>query len=265
MDWETQHGEVQAGGMSLDGAWNPQQQRREVDARLQAVSRLRRMNLQHAKHAWDLRHSDPIAPYALAFLFAQPGAQNFQVISAATKLWLAGPEAADLPRLLFDLNQLVISEFHRADFDPRLDLADRTDPGTNDDAWYFGLAVSSLDTHTGSWQETCQQVTGSAEIPGVVRIVMVDGSIIVLDRRGLKEFNELRLRATDALATSRLQALYPWSFVAPDTIRSDPEHGEVLRWMEELNLNLWRLDNARLDRLRDARGPGGGPMTGHDQ
>src|SRR5947207_7538615 len=70
--------------------------RREVHLRQLAVQRLRYMSVRHAMHAWEQRYSDPIAPYGLAFLYAQPDHGRL-TLKAATKLWLAGPEAADLP------------------------------------------------------------------------------------------------------------------------------------------------------------------------
>jgi hypothetical protein len=230
--------------------------RKEVDIRLQAVTRLRHMNLQHATHAWNRRHDDPIAPYGLAFLYVQPGEPPFYVLSAATKLWLKGPETQDLPRLLFDLNHLVTQNFSDPDFDPRRDLANRSDPGMNDDAWYVGLGLSSLDTRTGTWEQASRSVSRAGDLPGTVRIVMIDGTIITCDRRGLSEFNALKMKATHPLVAYRLETLYPWSYAFPDELRGDPEHAEVLHWLEELSLNLWRLDNARLVRL-GRRGPGG--------
>lgn len=230
-------------------AEHPDHLRKEVDIRLQAVTRLRHMNLQHATHAWNRRHDDPIAPYGLAFLYVQPGEPPFYILSAATKLWLQGPETEDLPRLLFELNQLVTQKFIEADFDPRRDLANRADPGMNEDAWYVGLGLSSLDTRTGTWDQACRTVTRSGDIPGVVRIVMIDGTIVVCDRRGLNEFNALKMRATLPLVASRIESLYPWSYAFPDELRSEPEHVDILPWLEELNLNMWRLDNNRLVRL----------------
>jgi hypothetical protein len=241
------------GGSAAD---SPDHLRKEVDIRLQAVTRLRHMNLLHATHAWNRRHDDPIAPYGLAFLFVQPGDPPFYVVSAATKLWLKGPETEDLPRLLFELNQLVTTKFVEPEFDLRRDLANREDPGMNEDAWYVGLGLSSLDTSTGTWDQVSRSVSRSGDIPGVARIVMIDGTIIVCDRRGLNEFNSLKMKATLPLVASRIESLYPWSFAYADELRVDPDHANVLPWLEELNLNLWRLDNMRLDRL-GRRGLGG--------
>jgi hypothetical protein len=228
--------------------------KREADLRQQAVERMRYMNIQHAMHAWDHRYRDPIAPYGLAFLFAQPAPQrSWQTLSAATKLWLQGPESQDLPRLLFDLNNVVMREVNNPDFDVRRDMANRIDEKMQDDAWYIGLGLSSLDTHSGTWEQACTTVESHSDLPGLVRIVMIDSTMIVCDRRGLSDFNALSMRSTHSLTTSLLDSPYPWAGITAHELRGDPLHAPVLRWMEELNLNLWRADNARLAALHGGR------------
>jgi hypothetical protein len=234
--------------------WSASDLKREADLRQQALGRMRYMNIQHAMHAWDHRYRDPISPYGLAFLFAQPGPSgSWQTLGAATKLWLAGPESADLPRLLFDLNNAVMREAGNPDFDVRRDLANRIDDPMADDAWYIGLGLSSLDTRTGRWEQVCGAVDGHAHVPGLIRIVMIDSTMIVCDRRGLGEFNALTIRSTHSLSTSLLDTPHPWVGASAAELRGDPLHAPVLRWMEELNLTLWRADNARLAAARGGR------------
>jgi len=229
--------------------------KREADLRQQALERLRYMNIQHTMHAWDHRYRDPIASYGLAFLFAQPAPQrNWHSLKAATKLWLAGPESRDLPRLLFDMNNAVAREVGNPAFDVRRDLANRVDDGMQDDAWYIGLGVSSLDTYSGRWEEACATADGHSNVPGVARIVMIDSAMLVCDRRGVMDFNALAIRSTHSLSASLLDSPYPWTGASADELRTDPIHGTVFRWMEELNLNLWRADNARLASHRPSGG-----------
>ncbi len=214
-----------------------------------AVQRLRYMSVRHAMHAWEQRYSDPIAPYGLAFLYAQPDPGRL-TLKAATKLWLAGPETADLPRLLFNLNHAVTQQAGApdldADFDVRRDLANRVDEQMDEDAWYVGLGVSSLDTYSGTWQQACTTLDSDGDVPAQIHIVLTDSTMIVCDRRGLADFNTLTVHATHALSLSLIDAPYPWSTVTAWQLRDDPAHAPVLRWMEELNLSLWRADNARL-------------------
>ena len=221
--------------------------KREADLRQQAVDRLRYLSIQHAMHAWERRYRDPIAPYALAFLYAQPAQENnWQSMNAATKLWLAGPEASDLPRLLFDLNNMVAQHTGDQQFDIRRNLANRVDERMADDAWYIGLAVSSLDTYSGQWDQACKSVDTHTDLPATIRIVMIDSTMIVCDRRGHSEFNTMAIRSTHPLSMSMLDSPHSWTATTPFELRNDPHHAGVLRWMEELNLSLWRTDNARL-------------------
>ncbi|MBX7267537.1 hypothetical protein KIF24_16870 [Micromonospora sp. Llam7] len=219
------------------------------------------MNVQHAMHAWERRYHDPLAAHALAFLYAQPDRPGWLAVHAATRLWLAGPEAADLPRLLFRLNE-VVTQRGGTPFDPRRDLADRVDPQMAADAWYVGLAVSSLDTHTGSWEQTRERVDGYSDVPGLVRIVMTDTTTITLDRRGLSEFNTMTVHSTHALSSSMIDAPYTYNVVGIDQLATDPEHTNVLRWMAELNHNLWQSDLARSGQVtRPAAGRGHDPRS----
>lgn len=230
-----------------DPAVRAQTLKREVDLRQQAVQRLRYMSIQHAMHAWEGRYSDPLAPYGLAFFYNQPAAQHgWQTLTAATKIWLAGPESSDLPRLLFDLNTAVEQQLNNPDFDLRRTLANRVDEPMAEDAWYVGLGLSSLDTYSGTWAEACTRLHRYVDVPAQLRITMTDATIVVADRRGLSEFNTMTVHSTKALSTSMIDSPYRWSNTSPDNLYADKAHAEVLRWMAELNINLWRADNARL-------------------
>jgi len=226
---------------------------READIRQQGVERLRHLNLQHARYAWDQRHQAPVAPYALAVLFAQPAGQpTWQTLTAATRLWTAGPATSDLPRLLRDLDEAVTRPGEAVDVRAR--LADGVDGAMADDAWYVGVAVSSLDTSTGTWEEACRTASGAPEVPGSVRIVLVDGTLVVLERRGSAERGALTVRSTRPLGVPTLEPPYRWSLVDAVDLRCDPVHGVILRRMEVLGLSLWRADNAHL--LARARAAG---------
>lgn len=215
--------------------------------RQQSLERLRYMNIQHAMHAWERRYHDPISPYGLAFLYVQASARGaWQELKAATKLWLDGPEAADPARLLYGLNHVVTQDSARSDFDLRRDLANRVDEGMQEDAWYVGIGLSSLDTYSGRWSAACATAADHTEIPGLMLIVMIDSTAIVCNRRGTNEFGILDVRTTCPLGTSSLDRLHPWSRVRGEELRADAGLGGVLRWLEELNLNLWRFDNSRL-------------------
>lgn len=228
---------------------------READLRQQALERLRYMNLQHAMYAWECRYRDPISPYGLAFLYVQPSSRGtWPELKAATKLWLDGPEAVDPARLLYGLNHAVVQESARSrDFDLRWDLANRADDGMLGDAWYVGLGLSSLDTYSGRWTTVRTTAGDYTEIPGLILIVMIDSTIVACNRRGANEFEAMDVHTSQPLGTSILDRVRPWSRVRCEDLRSDPGIGGMLRQMEELSLNLWRLDNARLVNRRQGR------------
>jgi hypothetical protein len=222
--------------------------RRTVDLRQQALERLRLMSLKHAANAWQRRNSDPIAPFGLAFLYAQPGpdaSKPWLTVSAATKLWLDGDDTADLPRLLFTLNQTLSQHLDAPQpFDVRSQLANRTDPTMTANAWYVGLGISSLDTSAGTWRQAVGKVDSDFDIPSVVRIVLIDGTITIAKRLGASDFHQLRIVTTQPLSIGHDLRFLTWTAVSDQDLRADPEHAMVLRWMEELHTTLWRLDLA---------------------
>jgi hypothetical protein len=224
---------------------------RDVRVRQQAVGRMRYMSVMHATHAWDRRYRDPIAPYGLAILYAHndPAANQLK-LTAATKLWLDGDETEDLPRLLFNLVHIVGQDAAgKPGYDVSRDLANRIDKDREEDSWYVGLGVSSLDTHTGTWTDARDRASSYTDIPAVIRIVLVDGTIVVCDRRGMNEFNNLVVHSSRPLAiTGPMDSPYPYSAVSVDDLYGDPTHGPILRWMEELSALIWRLEAARTAR-----------------
>jgi hypothetical protein len=232
-----------------------------IDVRNQVVGRMRWMNLRHAQHAWEHRYRDPLAPYGLAFLFVQPDPTRSGrlLLKAATKLWLAGPETEHLPRLLFGLNDLVGRRMQAGPVNIRTELANRSDDGMSDDAYYVGVGLSSLDTHTGTWEQVRDRVDNLVDVPGQLLVVLTDQTTIVCDRRAFSEFNAFQINSTHSLGDVFINGVYRWSWSQPEQLRSDPAHAEVLHWLDTLNLTLWQADNAR---IVAARSPGRSPRRG---
>lgn len=232
-----------------------------IDVRNQVVARLRWMNLKHAQHAWEQRYRDPLAPYGLAFLFVQPDPTRPDRLSvkAATKLWLAGPETEQLPRLLFGLNDLIGRRMQAGSVNVRTEMANRVDSGIVDDAYYVGVGLSSLDTHTGTWEQVRDRVDNLTDVPGQILIVLTDQTTIVCDRRAFNEFNAFQIHSTHSLGDVFTNGMYRWSWSQSDQLRTDPAHAEVLHWLDTLNLTLWQADNAR---IVAARPPGRSPRRG---
>jgi hypothetical protein len=228
-----------------------------IDVRNQVVARMRFMNLKHAQHAWEQRYRDPLAPYGLAFLFVQsdPVRAGRLLVKAATKLWLAGPETEHLPRLLFGLNDLIGRRMQAGPLNVRAELANRTDDGMSDDAYYIGVGLSSLDTHTGTWEQVRDRVDSLIHVPGQIMTVLTDQTTIYCDRRAFNEFNAFHIYSTHSLGDVFTNGVYRWSWTQPEQLRTDPALAEVLHWLDTLNLTLWQADNAR---IVAARSPGRG-------
>jgi hypothetical protein len=245
-----------------------------ADLRRAAIDRLMWMNSQHARYAWQRRRNDPIAPHGLALLFAQPderaGRERRYRLTAATRLWLAGDESRDLADRLFRYHHRMADALAGPDADVRAQ-ANKRDPEMTDDAVYVGLGVSSLDTSTGDWEQVVAtsrittlittrsakpvsipsveaRVSGEADIPGGIRILLTDGTAVVAERRGLGEYNNRVIHATHTLDFTAIDSPYPWGKVTHEQLYEDPMHGPVYRWMAALNDLFWQVDEARLVR-----------------
>jgi hypothetical protein len=120
------------------------------------------------------------------------------------------------------------------------------------DATYAGVGLSSLDTHTGVWEQVRERADNLADVPGRALIVLTDQTTIVCERRGLNEFNELQIHSTHSLGDAFAHGVYRWSRSKPDDLRQDFAHADTLHWLDTLNLTLWQADNARLVAARAA-------------
>lgn len=172
-----------------------------TDLRSQVVRRLRVMNWKHTDHAWERRHRDPLGPHAVAFLYAEPsrGEPPRYELRIATRLFLAGDEVEYLPKLLYDLAQVIVR--HQRDGGDVRALAGRVED-MSPQAFYLGVAVSSLDTPAGPWAQVRQQVSGSLHIPGRCYALLTDTTMLLLDRGGEQTFGRF-----DVTASARVDEL----------------------------------------------------------
>lgn len=229
-----------------------------ADLRRRAVERLWSMNVKHAALAWRQRRRDPLAAYGLAFLFCgpDPSRQDRWALAAATRLWLAGPEADDLSRLLFSLDQYAQGLRRRGPFDIRGVLANRADrmPAC---AEFCGIGLSSLDTESGTWEQAKQKAFDDTDLPGRVLIVLTDETLIIGERRGHSEFNRFTLTSNRSLEIVPGDSLYPCSWASTEDLRSDPEHQHALGFLENLSSTLCRADIERqaADRRNSTENP----------
>lgn len=223
-------------------------ERAAMDVRNQVANRMARMSVRHATQAWRLRLSHPIAPYGVAMVFVQPDGHRAGCLAvrAATKLWLEGPETAHLPRLLFDFGERIGAGMLEQPYDIRTAVANRCDAGMAPESFYVGVGVSTLDTHTGLWEQVRRRDEGGVpDVPGRVLVVLSDGTTMVGERRGVREFNTYRIRSTHSLGRPPGDGMDPWMWATPEELRADGATGEVLGRLEVLNLVLWQADRAR--------------------
>lgn len=227
-----------------------------VDVRIQAVDRLWRMSNKQAQYAWDQRLRDPLAPHALAMLFLQddPKRRDRWLLSAASRMWLAGQEVRDLPRLLFGLHQEYAPRAAGPGFDIRAELADRCDDWMKPEAIYCGLAVLSLDTKQ-TWEQVQRIAEGVTDVAGSIRILLTDGTVIICERARARDFAGFDVRSTHALSYGSLHPTVEWTRTTVDQLWADTSHREVLRWMKELSDTLSQADNGRIVAARTASRP----------
>lgn len=260
-------------------------ERRTADLRRRAIDRLVAMNINQAQAAWERRRRDPLEPHGIALLYVRPDPRAIPHgwrLCAATKLWLHDGHGWDVHHRLYRFYCDLAEATPLPGGDVRA-LSDRCDEDMADDAIYIGVAVSSLDTSTGAWRDVVatasvsttdtrplrlwgrtdtiatsrpappprpMRVEDHRDIPGAIRIVLTDGTIIIGERRGRPDFDHKILHSTHTLDFGPYDSPYPWGWVSREQLDDDPDHGEVLRWLSALNELCWQTDTARLDTLR---------------
>jgi hypothetical protein len=217
-----------------------------VDLRNQVLQRLRVFNDRHARRAWDLRHCDPICPHAVMFCYAQPFTGELATtlrgryqVRAAIRMILDGPEVRRLAHLLHDLARVASDYITAGGLDPRTEqMSTHRDPMVPD-AMYLGLAISSLDTPAGIWEQVQRTAEGPADIPGRCYAELTDGTRMLIDRLAADRFGELQIRSTRDLnyACVAVGSQLPWSWTdeLPGPIPHDPQAHVTWQKLHALN------------------------------
>jgi hypothetical protein len=211
--------------------------------RCDVVDRMWRMNALHANHAWEHRHRDPIAAHALAYLYTDPDGSGVR-LRAATRLFLDSPEASNLPRMLYGVCDVAVGLARTGRFDPRTDMADRTDP-MSPAARFLGVGVSSLDTPAGKWTHIQQRARQPLDVPGRVYIQLTDGTRILCDRLGRDGAGELRIQSTACLEVTFGHPVRPYRWNRDLLTDADVATAQVWTQLDRLHAILWQADHAR--------------------
>jgi len=209
--------------------------------RNQAVDRLVRMSVRHAAHAWRHRRDRPVAPNAIAFLYADPvpipdsqQVQYFKVV-AATRMVNDDPAVRDLPRLLYRLTTLARERYlpTPGGFDPATHMTNHHDPASGS-AQYIGLAMSTLDTPAGSWDDAQNTAVGTEDLPGRGYALLVDHTAILVDRAATREaYGTISIHSTGDLNVAWGMAGRMW--IRHPDVSSMPAPPDVWERMYELH------------------------------
>lgn len=239
-----------------------------VDFRAQVIDRMRRMASNFVINSWEARFADPLAPHSIAWLYWRydPNRQHYFQLGTAWQLWLARPEVRELPQLLFSLHQQFAPRAAGPGFDMRNELAVGHDEhmqlGTAD--WsYAGLAVLSLDTKAGTWEQTQKHAADITDVPAVIRVVLTDRTVMVCQRHGRKRFNDFHVTSTEPLVHGTARAHVDWGRTDLEALRSDDTDRDILRWAIELSDTLSQADNGRIDAQVQAAVRQAGERPGH--
>ncbi|MFC7530153.1 hypothetical protein [Actinoplanes sp. GCM10030250] len=229
-----------------------EQRRRDGALQWQVFHRAWTLSIKHAQAAWEMRIRQPIAPYAVAFLFRQPTNATLPThglleVKAATKLWLSSPETEDPADLLAAATDLVRNRDPEQPWDVRDELANRCDGGMLPQAEYLGLAMSNLNTHTGTFAEVSRAVTSQLGIPGTILFVAAEPGpqALLADRRGVNDRNRVTIHSHRALSTPQVTSPYPYLDVSLHRLYQDAVHGDLLTWMHDLDREIRAADQTR--------------------
>jgi hypothetical protein len=208
--------------------------------RNQVVDRVVRMSVRHAAHAWRHRRDRPVGPHAVGFLYADPVSvaagqrQHFTVV-AATRMVNDEASVRDLPRLLHRLTSLARTRYipTAGGFNPAVHMSNHRDPSSAG-AHYIGLAVSSLDTPAGSWDDAQAAATDTDDLAGRGYAILIDHTAILVDRAAHRDgFGTVSVHSTGDLNVMWGVAGRMW--IRHPDVASMPAPADVWERMVELH------------------------------
>ena len=147
-----------------------------ADRRYRIASTLKQIIAKHTHEAFDrFERRDALAPHGVVVFYELPrlnprgeqvGYELFKVI----RLFLDGPESADLFKVLDDLRRTAEANIHRAAtagrrWDPRGPEGSMVNGGDMDmprEARYLGVAVETLNTDHGDWHTVVRSIRNQA-------------------------------------------------------------------------------------------------------
>jgi hypothetical protein len=204
--------------------------------RNEVVSRLRRMSVLHTRAAWERRRRDPLGPHSVALFYLEPRVPVVQQLRTATRIFLADDEATDLPMLLYGLARHAHEGFGSDPrFDPRSHMVNKSD-SMSSGAVFVGVGVCTLDTPYGDWATALRTAHDELDLPGRCYARLIDGTHLLVDRGGKRQFNSLAVECSvkDANVQFGVPSMqWNWNPALAEVPQSDPTF-QIWRWMNEL-------------------------------
>jgi hypothetical protein len=185
------------------------------------ASTVKQVNAKHTHEAFDrFGKKGALAPHGVILFYELPrrapggqqvGYELFKVI----RLFLDGPESADLFRVLDDLQISAESNISRAittrqRWDPRGpegSMVNSGDMGMPREARYLGVAVETLNTDHGDWYTVARSLQNQPfggrsvfDLPGQGFVLLIDGTAMYVRRDPtVRSFNDNGIRASKPL------------------------------------------------------------------
>lgn len=208
------------------------------DLRNRLVHALLEANRLQADEAWGRRRRDPIGPHVVLYLYAEPpaGEPPRCELRLATRLFFAGDEP-QLPMLLYKFKDRVLEHLKNG-VDPRGPELSNAVQEMSPAAQYVGLAVSTLDTPAGPWDEVQRTALNDMDVPGRCYAVLTDGSRLQLDRGALAQFGEVRVLSTHTIRDQSGRGMRRWSHDKgrlSDERHQDPDARYTWGWLHHLH------------------------------
>lgn len=203
-----------------------------VDLRLQVASRLRGINAKHCHEAFDrIGKRNALGPHGVVLFYTTPDQympHGYRLL-IATRLFLAGPESDDLPRVLHELARTAAGNVARATaqgrrWDPRGPEGSMVNGGDLDmprDASYVGVGVTTLDSDEGPWHMRANSVRQQPlstprpksvfDLSGQGLALLIDGTALRMVRDPHRRIGDDGITCNRSLDASRRWPYNPYS------------------------------------------------------
>ena len=207
-----------------------------ANIRARVVDRLLRMNVRHGLHAWEYRRDRPVAPWAVAFLYARPlpprdGEPVHYAVAAATRMVNDDPDLPSAAHLLLRLTELARDRYliPAGRFDPTV-MTTHQDP-VDTTAFYLGVGLSCLGLPDTPWAQLSRG--DSNDIPGQGLALLTDGTALLVERGTRRDLNLVTLHATAPLTVEH--GLRDRSWIHHDTVTTVPAPVQVWEQLHALH------------------------------